>query len=205
MKRRQFAGSIGASTLLGAFGTLGLVSGCASSATGKGPKVVVVGGGFGGATAAKYVRMWSDYGIQVSLVEPNAVFVSCPISNLVIGGVKTMADITSPYDGLVKQHGRTPDAEVLAEAGGGHHLRRSVPARGDDPPRPGRVISHGRGIHRFALSRGPGHRRICRPTPQAMSRRSRSPSPVNWTCTRFDPRTSRSCSPPTFRPASPAA
>jgi len=105
MKRRQFAGSIGASTLLGAFGTLGLVSGCASSATGKGPKVVVVGGGFGGATAAKYVRMWSDYGIQVSLVEPNAVFVSCPISNLVIGGVKTMADITSPYDGLVKQHG----------------------------------------------------------------------------------------------------
>ena len=59
----------------------------------------------GGATAAKYVRMWSDYGIQVTLVEPNASFVSCPISNLVLGGSKTMADITTPYDNLSKRHG----------------------------------------------------------------------------------------------------
>ena len=90
--------------MLGAFGSLGLLSGCASRG-GNGPKVVVVGGGFGGATAAKYVRMWSEYGIEVTLVEPNASFISCPISNLVIGGVKTMADITSSYDGLSKQHG----------------------------------------------------------------------------------------------------
>jgi len=73
--------------------------------TGSGPKVVVVGGGYGGATAAKYVRMWSDYGIQVTLVEPNASFVSCPISNLVIGGSKSMSDITTPYDNLSKRHG----------------------------------------------------------------------------------------------------
>jgi sulfide dehydrogenase [flavocytochrome c] flavoprotein subunit len=51
------------------------------------------------------VRMWSDYGIQVTLVEPNAAFVSCPISNLVIGGSKTMADITTPYDNLARRHG----------------------------------------------------------------------------------------------------
>ncbi len=91
MKRRQF---IQASSLASAAGVLGL-SGCASIG-GSRAKVVVVGGGYGGATAAKYVRMWSDYGIDVTLVEPNAAFVSCPISNLVIGGSKSMADITTP-------------------------------------------------------------------------------------------------------------
>jgi len=80
------------------------LSGCASIG-GKGPKVVVIGAGYAGATAAKYIRMWSDYGIQVTLVEPNAAFVSCPLSNLVLGGSKTMADITTPYDNLVKRHG----------------------------------------------------------------------------------------------------
>jgi NADPH-dependent 2,4-dienoyl-CoA reductase/sulfur reductase-like enzyme len=85
-------------------GVAGLLSGCATMG-GSGAKVVVVGGGYGGATAAKYVRMWSDYGIDVTLVEPNAAFVSCPISNLVIGGVKTLADITTPYDNLASRHG----------------------------------------------------------------------------------------------------
>ncbi len=99
--RRAFVKTSGA--LLAASGTLGLVSGCASVPSG--PKVVVVGGGFGGATAAKYVRMWSDYGINVTLVEPNAAFISCPISNLVLGGSKSMADITTPYDNLAKRHG----------------------------------------------------------------------------------------------------
>jgi NADPH-dependent 2,4-dienoyl-CoA reductase/sulfur reductase-like enzyme len=87
-----------------ALGAMGLMSGCATVG-GKGPKVVVIGGGYAGATAAKYIRMWSDYGIQVTLVEPNPSFVSCPISNLVIGGSKTLADITTPYDNLVKRHG----------------------------------------------------------------------------------------------------
>ncbi|MEY4732773.1 MAG: Sulfide dehydrogenase [flavocytochrome c] flavoprotein chain precursor [Pseudomonadota bacterium] len=87
-----------------ALGAMGLISGCATMG-GKGPKVVVIGGGYAGATAAKYIRMWSDYGIQVTLVEPNPTFISCPISNLVIGGSKTLADITTPYDNLVKRHG----------------------------------------------------------------------------------------------------
>jgi len=87
-----------------ALGALGLITGCASP-TGKGPRVVVIGAGYAGATAAKYIRLWSDYGIQVTLVEPNAAFVSCPLSNLVVGGSKTMADITTPYDNLVKRHG----------------------------------------------------------------------------------------------------
>ena len=88
-----------------ALGAMGLMSGCASVNTGKGPKVVVIGAGYAGATAAKYIRMWSDYGIHVTLVEPNPTFISCPISNLVIGGSKTLADITTPYDNLVKRHG----------------------------------------------------------------------------------------------------
>lgn len=129
MKRRQLVQTVGAGSALGALGTLGLVSGCANTGTGSGLKVVVVGGGYGGATAAKYVRMWSDYGINVTLVEPNASFVSCPISNLVLGGSKTMADITTPYDNLVRRHGVnlvrdmviTIDAEkrLVKLAGGG--------------------------------------------------------------------------------------
>ena len=102
MDRRQLIQTAGISAAVASSGLLG---GCASSDGGKGPKVVVIGGGYGGATAAKYIRMWSDYGISVTLVEPNPTFISCPISNLVLGGVKTMADITTPYDNLGKRHG----------------------------------------------------------------------------------------------------
>ncbi|MEN9538712.1 MAG: Sulfide dehydrogenase [flavocytochrome c] flavoprotein chain precursor [Pseudomonadota bacterium] len=102
LQRRQFVKS--AALGLGAVSALGLV-GCATG--GSGPKVVVIGGGFGGATAAKYLRLWSNGSVNVTLVEPNAAFVSCPISNLVLGGHKTMADITTPYDALAKKHGVT--------------------------------------------------------------------------------------------------
>jgi NADPH-dependent 2,4-dienoyl-CoA reductase/sulfur reductase-like enzyme len=88
-----------------ALGALGLV-GCAS--TGAVPskaRVLVVGGGYGGATAAKYVRLLSGYNIDVVLVEPGDAFVSCPVSNLVLGGSKTLADITVPYATLGKAHG----------------------------------------------------------------------------------------------------
>ncbi len=101
MKRRQFVQTLGAGSALAG---LGMVSGCAGMG-GGGAKVVVIGGGYAGATAAKYVRMFSDHRIDVTLVEPNPTFISCPISNLVIGGHKTMADITTPYDNLSKRHG----------------------------------------------------------------------------------------------------
>ena len=102
MKRRQFIQGAGTGSALGA---MGLISGCASIGSNSSAKVVVVGGGYGGATAAKYVRMWSNYGIDVTLIEPSPNFISCPISNLVIGGSKTMADVTTSYDNLVKRHG----------------------------------------------------------------------------------------------------
>jgi sulfide dehydrogenase [flavocytochrome c] flavoprotein subunit len=100
MKRRQFVQTLGAGS---AVASLGLLGGCATK--GSGAKVIVVGGGYGGATAAKYVRLFSEHSIDVTLIEPNAAFVSCPISNLVLGGHKTMADITTPYDNLSKRHG----------------------------------------------------------------------------------------------------
>jgi len=87
-----------------AAGALASLYGCAGSTKASG-HVVVVGGGYGGATVAKYLRMWSEGSVQVTLVERNANFVSCPISNLVIGGSKTLADITVSYDNLKSKWG----------------------------------------------------------------------------------------------------
>jgi sulfide dehydrogenase [flavocytochrome c] flavoprotein chain len=99
LQRRSFLQTSAALSLLG-------LSACAStSAIPKSAKVVVIGGGYGGATAAKYVRLLSDNKIDVVLIEPSDAFVSCPISNLVIGGSKQLADITTPYTGLTKNHG----------------------------------------------------------------------------------------------------
>jgi sulfide dehydrogenase [flavocytochrome c] flavoprotein chain len=88
-------------------GSLGL-AGCASlldRTSASKAKVLVVGGGYGGATVSKYLRLLSDYSIDVMMVEPNRQFVSCPVSNLVIGGQRRMSDITSPYNGLSDKHG----------------------------------------------------------------------------------------------------
>ncbi len=68
----------------------------------RGKRVVVAGGGWGGCTTAKYIRR-QDPSIEVVLIEPQAVFRSCPISNWVIGGLKSMDDITLGYDGLASR------------------------------------------------------------------------------------------------------
>ncbi|TFZ04360.1 NAD(P)/FAD-dependent oxidoreductase [Ramlibacter rhizophilus] len=97
-------------TLLHSSAALGLLGLGACAATPRMPdkaRVVVVGGGFGGATAAKYVRLLSDHKIDVVLIEPNEAFVSCPLSNLVVGGSRQMPEITTPYTGLSRRHGIT--------------------------------------------------------------------------------------------------
>ena len=68
-------------------------------------RVVIVGGGYAGATAAKYLRLWSLGAIEVVLVEANRQFVSCPMSNLILGGSKSINDLTFGYDGLQANHG----------------------------------------------------------------------------------------------------
>src|SRR5258708_25544736 len=92
MKRRDFLKLAGAMSL----------AGCASTASSK-ARVVVIGGGYGGATAAKYIRLW-DPSIEVVMVEGETVFTSCRISNLVLGGYRSMDDIRRGYDGL-RTHG----------------------------------------------------------------------------------------------------
>ena len=99
-QRRSFLQSAAALSLLG-------LTACASTSIPSRAKVVVIGGGYGGATAAKYVRLLSDYKIDVVLIEPDQAFISCPISNLVLSGAKQMADITMSYAGLAGNHGVT--------------------------------------------------------------------------------------------------
>jgi sulfide dehydrogenase [flavocytochrome c] flavoprotein chain len=77
------------------------LAGCATPGASK-ARVVVVGGGYGGATASKYIRMW-DPRIEVVMVERADVFTSCPISNLVLAGNRSMQDIRHGYDGLRKR------------------------------------------------------------------------------------------------------
>ena len=92
MRRRDFLKLAGAASL----------AGCASTVPSK-ARVVVVGGGFGGATAAKYIRRW-DPAIDVVLVEREPLFVSCPISNLVLAGYAGMQDISRDHTAL-RRHG----------------------------------------------------------------------------------------------------
>ena len=91
--------------LAGTAGALAM-AGCATTAPPpqKIGRVIVVGGGYGGATAARYLRMWSEGTIEVFLVEMNRSFVSCPLSNLVLGGSRKIEDITVGYAGL-REHG----------------------------------------------------------------------------------------------------
>lgn len=103
LSRRKFnklllAGVAG--TLFSQFGNTGQV--IAGGSLRK--RVVVVGGGFGGATAARYLKLY-DPSIEVTLVEPKTVFHTCPMSNLVIGGMKRMNDISHTYQELRNRHG----------------------------------------------------------------------------------------------------
>jgi sulfide dehydrogenase [flavocytochrome c] flavoprotein chain len=100
MDRRHFIGHSAA-----AVGLLAGLTGQTRAASLQKAEILVIGGGYGGATAAKYLRLFSNNTARVTLIEPNASFISCPMSNLVIGGSRTMAEITSPYDTLSKRHG----------------------------------------------------------------------------------------------------
>ena len=91
------------------------LAGCAGTST-AGPsigRVVVIGGGFGGATAAHYLKLWGG-NVDVTLVERNAGFVSCPISNLVLGGFKQISDVSFGYDGLKAIGVKVVQGEVTA-------------------------------------------------------------------------------------------
>ncbi len=97
--RRDFLKIAAASATL-----LSLPLGAKAASLTKG-RVVVIGGGYAGATAAKYLRLWSQGGIQVTVVELRTQFISCPLSNLVLGGSKQLDELTFGYDMLKSHHG----------------------------------------------------------------------------------------------------
>jgi sulfite dehydrogenase len=98
VNRREFLKWISASAAASALAACETADRVTSS-RGGGPRVVVIGGGYGGASAAKYVKMWAP-DLDVVLVERNPNFISCPISNLVLAGNATMEQITMGHDGL---------------------------------------------------------------------------------------------------------
>ncbi len=69
------------------------------------PRVLVIGGGFAGATAAKYLRLWSNNTVDVSLIEPNAIYYSPILSNLVLNGQRQIAQLGFKYDTLAQKYG----------------------------------------------------------------------------------------------------
>jgi NADPH-dependent 2,4-dienoyl-CoA reductase/sulfur reductase-like enzyme len=130
MNRREFLKLAGAASLAGCAGT---------GSTPAKARVVVIGGGYGGATAAKYIRMW-DPSIDVVLVEREAQFISCPMSNLVLSGDTTMAEISRGYEGLRKYGVQV----VRDEATAIDHSRKTVRlARGSDIAYERLVVSPG--------------------------------------------------------------
>lgn len=93
--RREFLGGAGALAAATSFPMPALAQ--------AKPKVVVIGGGPGGATAAKYIA--KDGGVEVTLVEPASRFTTCFHSNLYLGGFKKWEEITHSYDKIAKAYG----------------------------------------------------------------------------------------------------
>jgi sulfide dehydrogenase [flavocytochrome c] flavoprotein subunit len=93
------------------------------------PQVVVVGGGAGGATAARYIAKDSNGEIDVTLIEPTRTYYTCFFSNLYLGGFKSMQDIGHTYGRLASDYGINVlhdwavgvdrDTRTVALAGGG--------------------------------------------------------------------------------------
>ncbi len=93
MQRREFLKLIGATTAIGA------IPGFSQAAVPKG-RIIIIGGGYAGATAAKYLRLWGGEELEIIMIEKSTTFVSCPLSNLVIGGSKQIGDLTFNFSGL---------------------------------------------------------------------------------------------------------
>jgi sulfide dehydrogenase [flavocytochrome c] flavoprotein subunit len=105
--RRDFLKLLAASAALGAVPRLAW----ANQPRGR---VVIVGGGYAGAAAAKYLRMWGGDRLDIVLVEKSPAFISCPLSNLVLGGSKTIDELTFGFSGLDRYGVRRVQQEVVS-------------------------------------------------------------------------------------------
>ncbi|PCJ06831.1 MAG: cytochrome C, partial [Planctomycetota bacterium] len=104
---------------------IGLITGVGTGLATGDPLKGIMGafGGWGGATAAKYIRL-QDPSIEVVMIEREPVFRSCPISNWVITGLKTMADITVSYNALKTNHGIKVVHDTVTEIDPGQRMVR---------------------------------------------------------------------------------
>ena len=119
LNRRSFIQATGVAAVAG-------VTGMPSVVLGASKKVVVVGGGPGGATCARYLKIF-DPGIEVTLIEPKKEYHTCFMSNEVIAGKRSIETIRFGYDGLKKAginvvHDMVtaidPEKKVVKTAGG---------------------------------------------------------------------------------------
>lgn len=115
MERRTFIELLGAAGLMSAFGygwadddderRVVRAQAGVPTFTGAQGRVVVIGGGMGGCSVAKYLRAWGGEGVQVTLVEPSARYVSSIMSNLVLNGQRRIEQLQYGYDALVQNYG----------------------------------------------------------------------------------------------------
>lgn len=118
LTRREITRLIGATGTLAALGGLGFPVNARAQATSK---VVVIGGGFGGATCAKYLRRYGPQ-LSITLIEPSTQYVSCPFSNTVLAGINPIDFVTFGYQALEDQHGievvtdRVTDVDPVAKS-----------------------------------------------------------------------------------------
>lgn len=119
--RRNFVKAAGACAALGTLGTI------SPNSFGKGKKgrVVVIGGGYGGAIAAKYIKI-ADPDIDVLLIEKNTDYVSCPLSNEVLSGERSIGSITFDYVKLSRNRGiKIMNDEVVEIDAANHFVKGS--------------------------------------------------------------------------------
>jgi len=104
MKRRDFFAGLGLTAIGLPFLPSALAEQTSTSAAAVG-RVVVVGGGMGGTTVAKYLRLWGGTGVDVTLVEPNATYYSSIFSNMILTGERTLSQLSFNYAILTSKYG----------------------------------------------------------------------------------------------------
>ena len=105
MERRKFLQSLGLTAAgISVLNSSSFASSLMANAAATG-RVVVVGGGMAGTTVAKYLRFWGGTGMDVTLVEPNATYISNIFSNMVLTGDRTLSQLSFNYSTLMSKYG----------------------------------------------------------------------------------------------------